>query len=253
MSETPDISIVVPFFNSERHIRQCVEALLDQDGGHQCEIILVDNGSTDASAAIVAGYDGLTELEEPTPGAYAARNTGIDRATAPLIAFTDADCVVARDWVQSILHGMESPSTAVLVGRCKYPKNASLVLRFIAAYENAKTEHVINHCAPGLHFAYANNMAVRASVFQELGPFEEWTRAADSELVHRLASHRPDLRLVYRDSMTVTHLEFLSARRRVERLLLYTRTNTRIGTFRELDLATRLRVTWRMLRSRRFG
>ncbi len=106
----------------------------------------------------------------------------------------------------------------------------------LGAYENAKADYVVHHCAPAYRFAYANNMAVRTSVFEELGLFREWQRAADSELVHRLASERPDLRLVYRPSMRVTHLEFLRVRDRVRRLSLYTETNSRISTFRELRI-----------------
>ena len=94
-------------------------------------------------------------------------------------------------------------------------------------------------------------MAVRASVFAEIGPFEQWARAADSELVHRVARARPDLRLVYRPSMVVTHMEFLRTRDRVRRLSLYTKTNARIQGFRELGIADRVGVLGQLLRARR--
>jgi glycosyltransferase involved in cell wall biosynthesis len=243
---------VVPFLNSERHIAQCIESLLRQeDVGGPVQILFIDNGSTDGSASVVARYRELTVLDEPTPGAYAARNTGIRRAQAPLIAFTDADCVVASNWLRSLQEGMKDPAIAILVGHCGYPHNASLALRMLGAYENAKTEYVINRCATSHHFAYANNMAVRASIFEELGLFKEWKRAADSELVHRLALARPDLRLAYRRSMRVTHLEFLKARHRAQRLRLYTRTNSKIETFRELGFASRMGLIMYLLRGRR--
>lgn len=249
MSEPPCISVVVPFFNSERHIAACIESLLGQAGvGGPFEVIFIDNGSTDGSPAVVAHYPELTVLRESTPGAYAARNTGIRRARAPLIAFTDADCAVSSDWLRSIRGGMEDPTVAVLLGQCHYPREATLFLRLLGAYENAKAEYVLDRCPPAHRFAYANNMAVRASVFAELGPFEEWARAADSELVHRLARHRPELRVAYRPSMEVTHMEFLRARDRARRLSLYTRTNTQIATFRELGAARRLQVLGRALR-----
>ncbi len=240
MSDQPHLSVVVPFFNSERHLVACIESLLGQrDVGGPFEIILVDNGSTDTSALIAAGFDGVIVLEEPAPGAYAARNTGIRRALAPLIAFTDADCVAAPDWLSSIRDGMRDPETAILLGQVSYPSNASWALQLLGAYENAKTDYVINRCPTAHRFGYTNNMAVRASVFEEVGPFLEWQRAADSELLHRLASKQPDLRPVYRPSMKVTHLEFLRARDRARRLSLYARTNSKIETFRELGLAQR--------------
>ena len=187
-------------------------------------------------------------LDEPTPGVYAARNTGIRHAAGALIAFTDADCVVDRDWLRSAVDCLRDPGVAIALGHCSYPAAASVALRFLAAYENAKAEYVIEHCAPAHHFAYANNMAVRAVLFDELGLFREWKRAADSELVHRVASARPDLRTAFCRSMRVTHLEFTRARDRTRRLSLYTRTNAKIPTFRELGAAQRLGVLLHVLR-----
>jgi glycosyltransferase involved in cell wall biosynthesis len=251
VSDHPRVSVVVPFFDSQRHIAACIESLLGQDDvGGPLEVIFVDNGSTDASPSVVRRYPELTVLEEKTPGAYAARNAGIRRARAPLIAFTDADCVVDRGWLRSICEGMGDPTIAVLLGHCRYPPQASPLLRILGAYENAKAEYVIDRGAAAHRFAYANNMAVRASVFAEIGLFKEWRRAADSELVHRLASRRPDLRMEYRRSMRVTHLEFTRARDRARRLSLYTRTNTQIETFRELGLGERLGVLLRLVRHR---
>jgi glycosyltransferase involved in cell wall biosynthesis len=237
----PRVSVVVPFYASQKHIAACVESLLAQEGvGGPVEIILVDNGSRDRSASVVSRYAGVTVLQEPEPGAYAARNTGIRVATGEVIAFTDADCVAGRYWLRAVLDGMADPTVGILVGRCNYPARSSPLLRLLGAYENAKAAYVIERCPRSYHFAYANNMAVRAAVFREIGPFKPWARAADSELVHRLAALRPDLRLAYAPAMQVTHMEFLRVRDRIRRLALYTRTNTQIGTFRELSLMQRL-------------
>jgi glycosyltransferase involved in cell wall biosynthesis len=248
----PSVSIVVPFHDSERHIAACVESLLAQEEARApYELILVDNASRDRSASIASRYRDVVLLHEPKPGAYAARNTGIRRARGSIVAFTDADCVASRRWVRSMLDGMADASVAILLGRAEYPPEASLMLRLLGEYENAKAEYVIATRPPAFHFAYANNMAVRASVFAELGLFEEWARAADSELVHRVARARPDLRLAYQRSMVVTHMEFLKTRDRVRRLSLYTKTNARIESFRELGIGDRVGVLGQLLRSGR--
>ena len=252
-SETPRVSVVVPFFNSARHLEACIDSLRNQrDVGGPFEIILINNGSEDESPQIAERYDDVILLEESRPGAYAARNTGIRRASAPILAFTDADCIVAPDWLRSIQDGLTDPSRAILLGHFRYPQSASWPLHWLGAYENAKTDYVLRHCSRDHHFAYANNMAVRASVFQELGLFKEWRRAADSELVHRLARHQPDLEVAYWPSMKVTHLEFVRATKRVQRLSLYTQTNTKIETFRELGLHQRLGVLFFLLRRHLF-
>ncbi len=252
LTESPRVSVVVPFFNRQKYLPACIEALLAQDDvGGAVEIIMVNNGSTDDSGSVVERYPQVTLLQEESPGAYAARNAGIRKARAPLIAFTDADCVADRDWLRSVCDGMRDPGIAVLIGACRYPAGASRALGLLAAYENAKAEYVVTRCSPAYHFAYANNMAVRASAFEQLGPFRLWARAADTELVHRLAAKRPDLRLSYRRDMRVTHLEFLRMRDRLSRLALYTETNSQIASFRELGASQRAGVLLHLLRGQR--
>ena len=250
--ESPVVSVVVPFHNSERHIADCIESLLAQRGvGGAFEVLLVDNGSSDDSASIAARYPDLIALEESTPGAYAARNTGIRQARAPLIAFTDADCVVATDWLQAIRSGFEDPTVAILLGHCSYPESASLGLRLLGAYENSKTHYVTRQRAPAYRFAHANNMAVRASVLTELGTFKEWRRAADTELVQRLGLKRPDLQTVFLPSMRITHMEFVRTRNRLQRMRLYSQTNSRIESFQELGFAQRLGVLGQLVKDLR--
>ena len=248
VSAPPRVSVVVPFFDSGRHLRACIESLLALDARPgEVELIFVDNGSTDDSAAIAADFRGITVLHEATAGAYAARNTGIRVARAPIIAFTDADCTVDRGWVRAIIAGMTDPEVGALLGHCRYPDNASLPLRLLGAWENAKAAHVTRCCPPANRFAFCNNMAVRASIFDEIGPFREWRRAADSELVHRMADERLDLELRYDPTMRITHNEFTRARDRARRLRLYTETNAQIDGFRELGPGQRLAVLWSWL------
>jgi glycosyltransferase involved in cell wall biosynthesis len=237
------VSVVVPFFDSEETIEACIDSLRRQEGvDGDFEIVFVDNGSSDSSTEIARSHEGVTLIEERTPGAYAARNAGIALARAPLIAFTDADCIPDRDWLRSILQGMEDDRVGIQIGHCRYPGNATLTLRLLELWENAKAECVVGRCSPEFHFAYCNNMAVRTSVFDVIGPFREWRRAADTELVHRLAASRLDLELVYDREMRVTHLEFVRGTKRARRLSLYRQTNARIETFRELGGAQRLGV-----------
>ena len=187
-------------------------------------------------------------LREEKRGAYAARNTGVQHARAPLLAFTDADCVVDRDWIRAICDGMRDPAVAMMIGPCRYPAHASMALALLGAYENAKAAYVVTRCPPANRFVYANNMAVRTAVHRELGGFREWDRAADTELAHRLAAARPDLELAFNPAMRVTHFEFVRLRDRLRRLSLYTTTNAQIPTFTELGMLQRAAVLLRMLR-----
>src|SRR3546814_5813595 len=74
------------------------------------QIIVVDNGSSDATRKIARSYAGVELLEEPQPGSYVARNRGIERVRAPITAFTDADCEPAPDWLDRILYAADRKS-----------------------------------------------------------------------------------------------------------------------------------------------
>jgi len=90
-SISPEVSIVIPSFNAARFIREAIESVLKQSL-RNCEIIVVDDGSTDETAAIVAGYEERVRyLSQAHAGVSMARNCGIDAARAPFVAFLDAD------------------------------------------------------------------------------------------------------------------------------------------------------------------
>ena len=88
------VSIVVPVYNVEKYLRECVDSLLAQDF-QDCEILLVNDGSTDSSPAICEEYarrDGrIRVIHQENQGLSAARNTGIDAAQGEYLLFVDSD------------------------------------------------------------------------------------------------------------------------------------------------------------------
>lgn len=95
-SANPRVSVIMPFLDASAHIAEAVASVVDQTF-RNWELILVDDGSTDASPAIASAYaakDDRIILLLPDPrrhGAAAARNRGIAAARGDLIAFLDAD------------------------------------------------------------------------------------------------------------------------------------------------------------------
>jgi hypothetical protein len=88
-----DVSVVVPFYNAERSVEDCIAALRAQTlAPPRYEIIMVDNNSTDGSADLVRKYPDVRLLSEEKQGSYAARNRGVAAARGAIVAFTDADC-----------------------------------------------------------------------------------------------------------------------------------------------------------------
>lgn len=86
-----DVSVVIPTYNRARFIGNAIESVLCQEGV-SLEVVVVDDGSTDNTAEIVAAFGSRVRFfEQENAGASAARNTGIRQSTADTIAFLDSD------------------------------------------------------------------------------------------------------------------------------------------------------------------
>ena len=97
MGQTPRVSIVVPVYNVERYLRQCLDCLVNQTY-QNVEIICVDDGSTDASSEILTEYalknSRVRVIRQKNSGLSAARNVGFSFATGEYVMYVDSD-----DWI----------------------------------------------------------------------------------------------------------------------------------------------------------
>ena len=85
------ISVVIPAYNAEQHIGRAIDSVLAQTRPAD-EIIVIDDGSTDATAEVIRSFgDRVTLIQQKNAGVSVARNTGIEAATGDWIAFLDAD------------------------------------------------------------------------------------------------------------------------------------------------------------------
>lgn len=202
-----NISVIVPFYNSERYIAGCIEGLLSQRYPMECyEIIMVNNNSTDNSAKIIERYPHVKIVSEQKQGAYSARNRGVKEAKGEIIAFTDPDCVPSNDWLKEIESAMVHSDIGIVVGSHRFAKD-SFILSVLANYENEKENYVFNSKVKEIYYGYTNNMAVRKKLFYELGPFAEILRGADAIFVQRCVEKYSGDVLRYIPKMQVRHME----------------------------------------------
>lgn len=94
---SPEISVIVPVYNVEKYLHRCIDSLLAQTYT-DFELLLIDDGSTDASGRICDEYAGkdsrVRVFHKENGGASSARNHGLDNASGEWLAFCDAD-----DWI----------------------------------------------------------------------------------------------------------------------------------------------------------
>lgn len=96
----PLVSIIIPVYNAERYLRECLDSVLGQTL-REIEVICVNDGSKDASLTMLREYEAndsrLRVIEKQNEGVSVARNTGLDAAQGEFVLFVDADDIVVRD------------------------------------------------------------------------------------------------------------------------------------------------------------
>lgn len=168
MNNIPFVSIIVPVYNSEGFIGKNIESLLNQSyPKERYEILIVDNASTDNTQDVIRQYP-VTLLEEKNiQGSYAARNKAILHAKGDVLAFTDADCIVTRDWVQHGVHCLEQKSADIVGGKVSF----LLSDKSTAAEQLDSLTNMHNRSAVAKGSAKTANILAYASVFKKVGLF----------------------------------------------------------------------------------
>lgn len=135
---TETVSVVIPVKDDDSELMRCLRALSRQTRRPD-EIVVVDNGSSDASAA-VARDAGATVVTCDQPGIAAAAARGYDAAAGEIVLRLDADCVPAETWVETMTTAFAArPDVAVFTGGARFidgprPLRTILAALYLGAY-----------------------------------------------------------------------------------------------------------------------
>ncbi|MEV7603863.1 glycosyltransferase family 2 protein [Paenarthrobacter sp. NPDC089322] len=215
LNDTPLVSVIVPGYNEAVVITKCVESIL-ASRYRRLEVILVDDGSSDATPDIMAElaeqHDRVRFLSQANAGKGAALNRGINAADGEILMFVDADGIFAPDTVLHMLEGFDHRDVGAVCGDDR-PVNLDRVLtRMLAVLSHVGTGLVrralsLLHCLP---IVSGNIGAFRRDLVREVGGFHEDTLGEDLELTWRIyeAGYRVRFQpkaLVYAESPSTLH------------------------------------------------
>jgi cellulose synthase/poly-beta-1,6-N-acetylglucosamine synthase-like glycosyltransferase len=164
------ISIIIPTFNSAKVLQKCLESLTKQTvNSGACEIIVVDDGSTDGTKDIVAKYP-VKYIYQQNSGPAAARNNGVNQAQGEIVLFTDADCEPQPNWIEEMIKPMDDPQVIGVKGAYK-TRQKELVARLVQIeyehkYERMKKFRYID-------FIDTYSAGYRKGIFLKYGGFDE--------------------------------------------------------------------------------
>ena len=256
--DKPCISVVVPLYNSAKHLESCISALLSQTyPSSRYEIIMVDNNSTDNSIKVIMRYPRIKLLSEKKQGSYAARNRGVAESKGSIIAFTDSDCIPVPEWLDRISASLDSPSVGIIQGS-RFYTTESRGLLLLEAYESERAFYTFSGKLKGLYYGYTNNMAVRRDVFDRCGPFLEVMRGADSIFVNRAIEEYSSEIIRYVPNAAIRHLEITGVRDYLRKRFIYGRSfqqnySQRKRTHRNMTVFERFDIIRRTVKRNRYS
>lgn len=111
------ISLIIPAYNEEKYIRNCIESVLENKHEALFELIVVDNGSQDKTFEVASSFREVKVLSEPRKGVAFARQRGLVESTGDIIAYVDADATIMKGWFKQIVEEFSSdPKLVCLSG-----------------------------------------------------------------------------------------------------------------------------------------
>lgn len=195
------ISVVVPARNEEENIGRLLDALEDQSYPRSLfEVIVVDDHSTDQTAAIARSYPGirLISLQEDRLNSYKKKaiETGIAAATGELIVSTDADCIPGTHWLSQLAGFREKENAVLVVAPVQVESNGSLFQQF-QSMDFMMLQGITGVVVHRRQLTMCNgaNLAYLKKVFGEVGGFAGIDRIASGDdmlLMHKIATRYPD-------------------------------------------------------------
>ena len=208
----PSFSIVIPTYNRPQRLEACLKSVTrlnyDRD---RFEVIVVDDGSKKPAEAVVDPFRKMLNLKllsQSNAGPAAARNTGVQHAAGEFIAFTDDDCMPARDWLRELAGNFAHLNKTAIGGKIVnsftrncYSVASQLHVDYLYGYYNGDP-------AKARFFSTAN-FALPTWLFREIGGFDtSFVTGEDREFCERLRD-RGNL-MLYLPEAVVYHANFLT-------------------------------------------
>lgn len=207
--EDPYISIIIPVYNAEQYLKDLFESIHSQTLTHsKYEVLLIDNNSTDQTKQLISKEikdNNACNIKyyffDKKQCSYAARNFGLDKAVGNIFAFTDADCILDKKWVQNIYKFYNDANNGefILSGQVIIiiEDDSNIWEQFDRILYLNMDQHQI------FETVVTANLAVKKDLFFYVGKFSEIVSTGDSEWAIR-AKHK-GYNIKYSRDLVVRH------------------------------------------------
>ena len=204
-------SILISTKNRAHSLSECLDSLSQMKAapGTNWEVLVADNGSTDATPDVIARFQGrlpIRHILEPRPGLSRARNAAIRHSTGRFILFTDDDCLVAPDWLDTAIRLLAADPHRVIGGRIALYDPDALPL----AVKDMPDREILVHFSNIVGFVHGANLICSREVVERIGLFDpklgagtKTKSAEDVDFAYR--SFTSGIPVVYEPNLFVRH------------------------------------------------
>jgi glycosyltransferase involved in cell wall biosynthesis len=185
----PKVSVVIPSYNHEKYIRECLESILSQDY-ENLEVIVVEDGSTDSSVNILMEFGSRIKLViQKNQGQAVARNNGIKLAQGSLIAFLDSDDMYVPGKIECQVRKFEEDSSTTLVYTNYFVIDSNGKEIKEVKCPSSSPDEIVQTMLTG-NFICNDTVMLRRDCFEKLGYFDETIQpVTDGDMWLRLLTH----------------------------------------------------------------
>lgn len=150
--EIYDATVIIPCYNVEHYVAECLNSMLNQNTSYNVEIITIDDGSTDSTAEILRQYStrmtNFRIISQCNKGFSGARNTGIREARGKYLIFIDSDDYVTSDYIECLLKkAFSKDADIVATGYYTFNNDHKIIKNIMIKDENDTS--LLNGCAWG--------------------------------------------------------------------------------------------------------
>jgi cellulose synthase/poly-beta-1,6-N-acetylglucosamine synthase-like glycosyltransferase len=181
----PSVAIVVPAYNEEVGIERAVRSLAASEYP-DFEVVVIDDGSTDRTAEIVAGLDlaNVRLVRQDNAGKAAALNTGVELTDAEIVVMVDGDTLFEPETVRRLVQPLADPDVAAVSGNTKVGNRKGLLgrwqhIEYVIGFNLDRRMYEVLQCTPTVPGAVG---AFRRGVLAEVGGVPGDTLAEDTDL-----------------------------------------------------------------------
>lgn len=195
------VSIIIPAYNEERHLKACLDSLARQTV-MPLEVIVVDNNSTDKSAAIAGRYPFVRLVTESQQGIVYARTRGFNAARGDIIGRTDADTILPPDWVERVVayYSKKEHLGHAYTGGCYF---YNIRLPHFWGWIEGQIAFRLNRLLLGHYITFGSNMALPRKLWRQVKADTCARTDIHEDLDLAIHLHRQGVPITYNETLQV--------------------------------------------------